>query len=114
MKTKELLTMKYSAEVKAKVQKMTKAQIIEAIEEDGYQLSQAHERAENMQNEVESQNNAYNILTRMFAAFLGHDIKNEYSGNLDQRKYNLLELAAQVLSCADRDRFKGPYINSKE
>jgi hypothetical protein len=84
--------------------KMKKEEIIKVISTYGFQFTSAVEAQEKAKKELLSAKSDELALIRMFAAFIGEDIKTEsdYSFEVDYRKHDLMTLAAKVMAkCVD-------------
>lgn len=93
----QLATMK-----EAELNKMTKAELVAAIQKDAFYPAHYKSEAEKLRAQIADNSTNERAACVMLAAFVGSPLdRNEYSGEIDSKKLNILELAGLVAAkCA--------------
>jgi len=117
MNIKEMLGMRFSEEKSSLFDKTTKADIKAVLLEEGYALTNAKDELERIKLDLGDRNSNENTLKIMFGSFLGYDC--DLSKGYNQKKLSfcdldLMTLAAQVMSIADKAKFEAPCTKIKD
>lgn len=97
----QLATMK-----EIELNKMTKAELVAAIQKDAFYPSHYKSEAEKLRAQLSDNASNERAACVVLAAFVGEKLdRNEYSGEIDSKKLNILELAGLVAAkCASAGR----------
>lgn len=86
----------------AELGKLTKAELLVALKKDSWMLNHHKSRVEELEKTLKENATNERAACVMLAAFVGRPLEvNEYSGEIDSKKLNILELCGLVAAkCA--------------
>jgi len=77
--------------------KLTKAELIAGIKKDSWLLAHHKDKVATLEKQMEDNGTNERAACVMLAAFVGQPLeRNEYSGQIESKKLNILELAGLV------------------
>lgn len=89
--------MQLAEKTEAELNKMTKTEILAAIKNQGFMAASYKRRAEEMEKQISDNNTNERAACVMLAALVGKELtKNEYTGQIESRDLNILELVGLV------------------
>lgn len=96
--------MKLSTMSETELNKLTKAELIAAIRYNNFYPNHYKSEADKLQKQINENATNERAACVMLAAFVGVPLeKNEYSGQIETKGLNILELAGRVAAkCADK------------
>jgi len=97
--------MKLSTMSETELNKLTKAELVAAIRHNNFYPNHYKNEADKLQKQINENATNERAACVMLASFVGVPLeKNEYSGQIETKGLNILELAGRVAAkCADKN-----------